>query len=141
VLRALAVASAIVVLCAGVVIATSRKPDAPRYARSEVVQAFAEQGFELGNFTRVDGRTFYEKGRWIMGPKRSRDGDFVVYVLKSASEARAQSVSYVRLGLAPPRFAVLQGNVYVESIDPGLSTRARGRLRKAMFALDDLKGL
>ena len=135
--RRLVIASATMVLSVALVVSATRHPANPWHTRAEVLGAFRDQGFDLRNWPReVDGRVLYSEDAWILGPWGS--SEFTVYVLPTRFDARQLAASYTRLG--PPRFAVLQGNVYVQSIDPAFSRAERKRVRSAMLALAGFDG-
>jgi hypothetical protein len=139
----LVVAGAIAVFALGLVAAGAERDDSRRYTRGEVVRAFAEQGYTLRNVPReMEGRTIYREGSWLMTPRSAK---FLVYVTPTRWEAREVSASIARMKSPAPlppgtervqRFAVLDGNVYVDSIDPTLTRQEKQRVRDALASLD-----
>jgi len=136
VIRRLVVATAVTVLAVAGVVAAIGNSGGARYTRAEVVRAFAEQGFGLRDARREIRGTetpLYREGSWIKG---SDTGDFLVYIAPTSSVARDLSTRNVRrLDLPPPRFSLLEGNVYVESLDPNLDILERKLVRDAMRSL------
>jgi len=100
---------------------------------SERSQSKASVSETLGARSVEPRRPFTGRADWIKG---SDTGDFLVYIAPTSSVARDLSTRNVRrLDLPPPRFSLLEGNVYVESLDPNLDILERKLVRDAMRSL------